>query len=92
MTTQSTCASPAPSSNCTNRPVDHAIATTPQRLRFIVRLWHWARRMDRLAQLRRERNQLHELSDELLRDIGLTRHEANRESRRHYWDDIGWRR
>ncbi|PMR73386.1 hypothetical protein C1H69_17540 [Billgrantia endophytica] len=62
------------------------------RLRFILELWRWARRMDRLAQLRRERNQLHELSDELLRDIGLTRDEANRESRRHYWDDIGWRR
>ncbi|MDR5904319.1 DUF1127 domain-containing protein [Franzmannia qiaohouensis] len=74
---------------CAHHPAQH---TARQRLRFIVRLWHWARRMDRLAQLRRERNQLHELSDALLRDIGLTRHEANRESRRHYWDDIGWRR
>ncbi|SDL03100.1 Uncharacterized conserved protein YjiS, DUF1127 family [Franzmannia pantelleriensis] len=80
----------APQGNaCARHPAQHAAR---QRWRFIVRLWHWARRMDRLAQLRRERNQLHELSDELLRDIGLTRHEANRESRRHFWDDIGWRR
>ncbi|WP_262488761.1 DUF1127 domain-containing protein [Halomonas sp. ANAO-440] len=92
MTKESICPAPLPGSACDHRQVEHALATTRQRLRFIVRLWHWARRMDRLAQLRRERNQLHELSDELLRDIGLTRHEANRESRRHYWDDIGWRR
>ncbi|MBA2778473.1 DUF1127 domain-containing protein [Halomonas kenyensis] len=48
--------------------------------------------MDRLVQLRRERSQLLELSDHQLRDIGLTRHEAAREARRHFWDDIGWRR
>nr|WP_240457714.1 hypothetical protein [Halomonas socia] len=92
MTKGSICSSALPGNACDHRPVEHTIATTRQRLRFIVRLWRWARRMDRLAQLRRERNRLHELSDELLRDIGLTRHEANRESRRHYWDDIGWRR
>ncbi|MCC5884153.1 MAG: DUF1127 domain-containing protein [Halomonas sp.] len=62
------------------------------RLRSFAELWRWARRMDRLVQLRRERNQLLELSDHQLRDIGLTRHEAARESRRHFWDDIGWRR
>ncbi|MCE9680906.1 DUF1127 domain-containing protein [Halomonas alkalisoli] len=62
------------------------------RLRFIAELRRWARRMDRLVQLRRERNQLLELNDHQLRDIGLTRHEAARESRRHFWDDIGWRR
>ncbi|MEQ4540316.1 DUF1127 domain-containing protein [Billgrantia desiderata] len=62
------------------------------RLRFMLQLWRWARRMDRLVQLRHERSQLLELSDHQLRDIGLTRHEAARESRRHFWDDIGWRR
>lgn len=66
--------------------------TSMERPRFSGWLLHWARRVRRMNQLYRERSQLHELSDEQLRDIGLTRHEANRESRRHYWDDIGWRR
>ncbi|MGR4067329.1 DUF1127 domain-containing protein [Billgrantia sp. C5P2] len=48
--------------------------------------------MKHLLQLRRERAQLHELSDRQLRDIGLTRQQATREARRHFWDDIGWRR
>ncbi|MBD3898098.1 DUF1127 domain-containing protein [Halomonas sp. ML-15] len=61
-------------------------------MRFVIGLWRWARRMDRLVQLRRERSQLRELSDDALRDIGLTRREADRESRRPYWDDSGWRR
>lgn len=70
----------------------HCVPRAQGRLRFIVELWRWARRMDRLVQLRRERSQLLELSDHQLRDIGLTRYEAARESRRHFWDDIGWRR
>lgn len=49
-------------------------------------------RVRHLMQLRRERNQLRELSDHQLRDIGLTRREVVREARRHFWDDIGWRR
>lgn len=51
-----------------------------------------SRRLSRFSQLRRERNQLQALPDELLRDVGLTREQARRESRRPYWDDIGWRR
>ncbi|MCE8034229.1 DUF1127 domain-containing protein [Billgrantia tianxiuensis] len=49
-------------------------------------------RVRHLMQLRRERSQLQTLPDELLRDVGLTREQAQRESRRHFWDDIGWRR
>ncbi|MGY6563818.1 MAG: DUF1127 domain-containing protein [Halomonadaceae bacterium] len=70
----------------------HCVPRSRGRLRFIVELWRWARRMDRLVQLRHERSQLLELSDHQLRDIGLTRHQAAREARRHFWDDIGWRR
>ncbi|MGR2739612.1 DUF1127 domain-containing protein [Billgrantia sp. Q4P2] len=55
-------------------------------------LWHWIRRVKHQVQLRRERTQLQELSDHQLRDIGLTRQQANREARRPFWDDIGWRR
>ncbi len=54
--------------------------------------WTWIRRVKHLLQLRRERAQLHELSDRQLRDIGLTRQQAVREARRHFWDDVGWRR
>ncbi|MGQ4879634.1 DUF1127 domain-containing protein [Billgrantia sp. LNSP4103-1] len=49
----------------------------------LARVRHW-------MQLRHERKQLSELSDRMLRDIGLTRHEAAREARRRVWDDIGW--
>lgn len=33
-----------------------------------------------------QRRQLGELDAHQLRDIGLTRHEAAREARRHFWD------
>ncbi|PMR69619.1 DUF1127 domain-containing protein [Halomonas heilongjiangensis] len=59
---------------------------------FTSLLWRWIRRMNHQMQLRHERRQLGELSDSLLRDIGLTRREAMREARRPFWDDIGWRR
>ncbi|WP_234270267.1 DUF1127 domain-containing protein [Billgrantia ethanolica] len=70
----------------------HGEPSLRSRLRAILEVWRWARRMDRLVQLRHQRSQLLELSDHQLRDIGLTRHEAAREARRHFWDDIGWRR
>ncbi|WP_104202184.1 DUF1127 domain-containing protein [Billgrantia saliphila] len=60
-------------------------------LRIFGRAGVW-RRLKRYSQLRRERHQLQALPDELLRDVGLTREQARLESRRHYWDDIGWRR
>ena len=47
---------------------------------------------DALAQLAtrdrltRERRHLAELDDRQLRDIGLSRHQALREARRHFWD------
>ncbi|KAA0012650.1 DUF1127 domain-containing protein [Billgrantia pellis] len=50
------------------------------------------RRLRRYNQLWRERRQLQALPDELLRDVGLSREQVRRESRRHYWDDLGWRR
>lgn len=89
MTTESSC--PA---DCPDQPDERSsiVYELGRRLRFVAQLWRWARRMDRLVQLRRERSQLRELSDEVLRDIGLTRDQADRESRRRFWDDSGWRR
>lgn len=66
--------------------------STPRARRPIAWLWNWPHRLAHLMQLRRERHQLLELSDHQLRDIGLTRREVAREARRHFWEDIGWRR
>ncbi|MCP4992404.1 MAG: DUF1127 domain-containing protein [Gammaproteobacteria bacterium] len=44
-------------------------------------------RMVRWNQLSRQRAQLSHLSDQMLGDIGLSRVDAQRESRRHFWDD-----
>ncbi len=42
--------------------------------------------------LAKERHQLRTLSDEMLKDIGITRLDAEREAIRPFWDDRGvWR-
>ncbi len=47
-------------------------------VRFAATVTQWERR-------RRSRINLGRLDDHLLRDVGLTRHEADREARRHFW-------
>ncbi|SHE67195.1 Uncharacterized conserved protein YjiS, DUF1127 family [Ruegeria intermedia] len=47
-------------------------------VRFAATVTTWERR-------RRSRINLGKLDDRLLRDVGLTRREADRESRRHFW-------
>lgn len=51
----------------------------------------WLQRLDRRLrhwqQLRRERQQLWSLSDAVLKDIGLTRADVEREANRPFWDD-----
>ena len=62
-------------------------------------IFHWIveklkeqRRLDELRdQIKRERQQLAELEDDVLKDIGITREQALRESARSY-DDIPTRR
>lgn len=44
-------------------------------------------RLDRWQRLARERRQLLALSDHMLKDIGLTRADAEREASRPFWDD-----
>lgn len=41
----------------------------------------------------RQRRQLAGLSNEALKDLGLTRSDAHREARRHFWDvpEVQWR-
>lgn len=52
----------------------------------------WRERLYRWRQLRRERYALRHLSDDMLKDIGISRDAVQRESRRPFWDDRGWRR
>jgi len=44
-------------------------------------------RLDRWHRLARERRQLQALSDHMLKDIGLTRADVEREASRPFWDD-----
>ncbi|MBZ9557528.1 MULTISPECIES: DUF1127 domain-containing protein [unclassified Modicisalibacter] len=55
------------------------------------RLARWRRRLARWSRLRHERQQLRHLSDAMLRDIGLTRDDVEREASRPFWDDDGTR-
>ncbi len=52
---------------------------------------NWLQRLDRRLrrwqQVRSERRQLWSLSDAMLKDIGLTRADVERESSRPFWDD-----
>lgn len=49
-------------------------------------------RLQRWQQLRHERRQLWRLSDAMLKDIGLSRADVEREASRPFWDDANWRR
>jgi len=52
----------------------------------------WRVRFARWRQLRRERYALQHLSDDLLKDIGISREAVHKEAKRPFWDDRGWRR
>lgn len=52
----------------------------------------WRQRLYRWRQLSRERYALRHLSDDMLKDIGISREAVQRESHRPFWDDRGWRR
>lgn len=52
----------------------------------------WRARLYRWRQLRRERYALRYLSDDMLKDIGISREAVQREAYRPFWDDRGWRR
>lgn len=52
----------------------------------------WQERFYRWRQLRRERHALRHLNDDILKDIGISRAAVQREARRPFWDDHGWRR
>ena len=57
------------------------------RLSLIAFLRATARRIKRWQALHRQRQQLGSLSDEMLKDIGLSRADIEPEVRRPFWDD-----
>lgn len=51
---------------------------------WLAAAWHRIRRWEQLAY---EREQLARMSDEMLKDIGLSRADVEQESERHFWED-----
>lgn len=67
------------------RDVGHGVREALHRLRQPVRAA--ITQLQRWRQLSRDRTELSRLSDERLRDIGLSRADVLRESARPFWDD-----
>ncbi len=61
-------------------------STEPLTRKLLGKLKRVIRGLDVLGQIRRERRDLLELEDHLLRDIGVDRDAAIREGSRSYWD------
>ena len=59
---------------------------THSAIRSTSRRQHRAQQIRKLFRLHQQRNSLSLLSDRMLRDIGVSREEALRESRRPVWD------
>lgn len=54
----------------------------------LIRLvWNLGIQISYSYRLARQRQQLAELSDEMLKDVGISRTEAVREASRHFWDE-----
>ncbi|MDE3736517.1 DUF1127 domain-containing protein [Metapseudomonas resinovorans] len=56
----------------------------PHRESWLAAAWHKVRRWEQLAY---EREQLSRMSDDMLKDIGLSRADVMEESERHFWED-----
>ena len=51
---------------------------------WLLAAWHKVRRWEQLVH---ERDQLARMSDDMLKDIGLSRADVMEESERHFWED-----
>ncbi|WP_044875379.1 DUF1127 domain-containing protein [Pseudomonas sp. LFM046] len=51
---------------------------------WLLAAWHKVRRWEQLVY---ERDQLARMSDDMLKDIGLSRADVMEESERHFWED-----
>lgn len=68
-----------------SQPVQQQASQPSNRVTWRARLYRW-------RQLRRERYALRYLSDDMLKDIGISREAVHREAHRPFWGDRGWRR
>lgn len=73
--------------SCSHDEQSLAPVTIRTRLSPLYWLQQITDRLDRWQRLARERRQLLALSDHMLKDIGLTRADAEREASRPFWDD-----
>jgi len=74
------------SSSFVPRPARKSVRAAPAGPRLVdglTRFWRW---LVAVQAVDRERRLLAEMDDRALRDLGLTRSEARRESRRPLWD------
>jgi uncharacterized protein YjiS (DUF1127 family) len=71
----------------THKPISSTQRAQP---RQPSRLMAWIDWFDRCLTYRRERRQMHELSEDQLKDIGLSRADVERECRRWPWDCRAW--
>ena len=70
-------------------PIGSAIEIAAEPIRALIQSiagWHPVRRLDQMLSVAKTRRDLRELDDRLLRDIGVSRTELERESRRRFWD------
>lgn len=78
--------------NCphdTISPLGHALETAVAPFRILLQAaagWHPLRRLDEMIRIARTRRDLRELDDRMLSDIGISRVDIERESRRRFWD------
>ncbi|MCY1278554.1 hypothetical protein D9M68_259300 [compost metagenome] len=63
---------------------DARFGAVHQRESWLAAAWHTIRRWEQLAH---EREQLARMSDEMLKDIGLSRADVMEETERHFWED-----
>jgi uncharacterized protein YjiS (DUF1127 family) len=70
-------------------PLGHAIEAAVEPVRTLLQAvagWHPLRRLDAMIRIAHTRRDLRNLDDRLLRDIGVSRLDVERESRRRFWD------
>ncbi len=70
---------PAASTNAGSRPADQGLVK-----HVVTVLWSWWRAQN-------DRRKLYAMSDEMLRDVGLSRADVEREFQRPFWEPVDYR-
>ncbi len=70
-------------------PLGHAYEAAVEPFRTLLRTaagWRPLRRLDAMIRIAKTRRDLRDLDDRMLHDIGVSRLDIERESRRRFWD------